>query len=135
MINGIPFEIVEHDWRTLLQWNFCCEYSRIDLVGIAEVDKRRAYGLRFTPKHGDPFVCFYDRETFLLVRMDQIQWFRKGQKDPAVAYAVNGYFRDYRTKGAIKLPVVIAIPRSEGDLVLELGKLKTGEAIPDSVFQ
>jgi hypothetical protein len=135
MLNGISLGIMEQDWRTLLEWDFCCNYSRIELVGMAEVDKRLAYALRFTPKRGDPFVCFYDRETFLLVRTDQIQRFQTNKKEPEVVYRVESFFRNYRPQGAIKLPMVIAIPRSEGELVFEVSKVKLGGAIADSVFQ
>jgi len=135
MINGISMEIVEQDWRNLLEWDFCCGYSHIDLIGIGEVDKKSAYALRFTPKHGDPFVCFYDRETFLLVRTDQIQRFRMNEKEREAVYKIETYFRDYRTQGAIKLPRVIVIPRTQGELAFELSKVKLGGVIPDSVFQ
>ena len=37
--------------------------------------------------------------------------------------------------GDVKLPFVIAIPRPEGDLVFEVSKTKTNEAIRDSVFR
>jgi hypothetical protein len=135
MINGVSPGIVERDWRSLVQWDFCCDYSRIELVGIGEVDKKPAFALRFTPKQGDPFVCFYDRETFLLVRTDQIQRFRTSRNGPDNVYKVESYFRDYRAQGSVKLPMVIAIPRSEGDLVFEVSKVKQGDAVADSVFQ
>ncbi len=135
MINGVSMEIVERDWRTLLEWDFCCDYSRIELIGMGDADKRPAYALRFTPKHGDPFVCFYDRETFLLVRTDQVQRFRMNEKEREAVYKIETYFRDYRIQGAIKLPRVIAIPRTQGELVFELSKVKPGEVISDSIFQ
>jgi hypothetical protein len=135
MINGVSTEIVERDWRSLVQWDFCCDYSRIELIGLGEADKRPAFALRFTPKSGDPFVCFYDRESFLLVRTDQIQRFRRSRNGPDNLYKVESYFRDYRAQGGVKLPRVIAIPRNEGELVFELSKVKPGEVISASVFQ
>ena len=134
-MNGFTTEIVEQDWRSLVEWDFCCGFKSIELVGIGEVDNRPAYGLRFTPKQGDPFACFYDRETFLLVRTDQIQRFRMNDQGPERVYVVKSYFRDYRTEGGIKLPQVIAIATTEGEFVFRLGKVKAGEKIPDSVFQ
>jgi hypothetical protein len=135
VINGVDTSIVEHDWRTLLQWDFCCAYN-IELIGIGEVDKRPAYGLRFTSKHGgDPFVCFYDRETFLLVRIDHIQRVRTSRNRAETVYGVESIFRDYRVLDGIKLPFVIAIPRPEGDVIFEVSKVKTGVAIKDSVFE
>lgn len=135
VINGVDTWIVEDDWRKLLQWDFCCAYN-VELIGVGEVDKRLAYGLRFTPKKGgDPFVCFYDRETFLLVRIDRIDWFRTSRNQAATVHKVESIFRDYRVQGGVKLPFVIAIPRPEGDVGFEVSKIKTNEAVADSVFQ
>jgi hypothetical protein len=135
VIDGVHTWIVESDWRILLRWDFCCGYN-IELIGMGEVDKRLAYGLRFTSKRGgDPFVCFYDRETFLLVRIDRIDPFRTGPTQVETVHKVESIFRDYREQGGIKLPFVIAIPRSEGDVVFEVSKIKTGEPVKDSVFE
>lgn len=135
VINGVDTWFVEYDWRTLLKWDFCCAYE-IELIGIGEVDERQAYGLRFTPKKGgDPFLCFYDRETFLLVRIDRIAHSRTNKNRAETVYRVESIFRDYREQGGLKLPSVIAIPRPEGDLVFEVSKIKVNEAVKDSVFE
>jgi len=135
VINGVNTWIVEDDWRKLLQWDFSRDYN-IELIGIGEVDKRLAYGLRFKPKKGgNAFVCFYDRETFLLVRVDRADWFRTSRNQSATVHKVESIFRDYRMEGGIKLPFVIAIPRPEGDVVFEVSKINLNEAISDSVFQ
>jgi hypothetical protein len=135
VIDGVHTWIMESNWRTLLRWDFCCAYN-IELIGMGEVDKRLAYGLRLTSKHGgDPFVCFYDRETFLLVRIDRIDRFQRGPNRIETVHNVESIFRDYREQGGIKLPFVIAIPRPEGDVVFEVSKIKTNEAVADSVFQ
>jgi hypothetical protein len=134
VIDGVDTWIVEHDWVRLMQWDFGA--YNIELIGIGEVDKRLAYGLRFTPKKGgEPFVCFYDRETFLLVRIDQIERVRTSRNRAEAAYKVESIFRDYREQGGIKLPFVIAIPRPEGDVIFEVSKIKTGEPVKDSVFE
>jgi hypothetical protein len=133
--NGVDTWIVEDDWRKLLQWDFTRDYN-IELIGIGEVDKRLAYGLRFTPKKGgQPFVCFYDRETFLLVRIDRIAHSRTNKNRAEAVYKVESIFRDYREQGGVKVPFVIAIPRPEGDVVFEVSKIKMKEAIRDSVFE
>ena len=135
VINGVDTWIVEYDWLRLMQWDFCCAYN-IELIGVSEVDKRLAYGLRFTPKKGgQPFLCFYDRETFLLVRIDHIERNRTSRNREEKVYRVESIFRDYREQGGIKLPSVIAIPRPEGDVVFEVNKIKANEAVKDSVFE
>jgi hypothetical protein len=135
VINGVNTWIVEDDWRKLLQWDFSRDYN-IELIGVGEVDKRLAYGLRFTPKKGgNAFVCFYDRETFLLVRIDRSDWFRTRKNQEATVHKVESIFRGYHAEGGIQLPSVIAIPRPEGDVVFEVGKIKAGEPVKDSVFE
>jgi hypothetical protein len=134
MINGAGMEIVEQSLVSLLEWDIS-EYSRIQIIGKAQVEKRWTYALRFTPKKGDPQVRYYDMENFLLLRMDQVQRFRQAKGLPEMAYAVTSYFRDYRQFGALKLPQQIAVSRSLGDLIFELGNVKANVEIPESVFQ
>jgi hypothetical protein len=134
MINGAGMEIVEQCMMSLLEWDIS-EYKRIEIIGKAQVEKRWTYALRFTPKKGDPQVRYYDMENFLLLRMDQVQRFREAKTLPEMAYAVTTYFRDYREFGALKLPQQIAVSRSIGDLVFELGSVKANVEIPESVFK
>jgi len=131
---GVDTWFVESDWRALLRWDFSA--YNIELIGIGEVDKKQAYGLRFTSKKGgDPFLCFYDRETFLLVRMDRIAHSQSDKNRAEAVYKVENIFRDYREQGGLKLPFVIAIPRPEGDVVFEVSKIKMNEPVKDSVFE
>lgn len=134
MINGAGMEIVERCLTSLLEWD-TSSYSKIEIIGRAQVDKRWAYAMRFTPKQGDPQVRYYDMENFLLLRMDQVQRFRQANNVPEMAYAVVSYFRDYRQFGALKLPQQIAVSRSVGDLIFQLSNVKAGMDIPDSAFR
>ena len=134
MINGAGMEIVEQCLVSLLEWDIR-DYKKIELIGRAQVDKRWAYALRFTPSQGDPQVRYYDSENFLMVRMDQVQRFRESKNGREMAYAVVSYFRDYRPVGALKLPHQIAVSRDIGDLTFDLAKVKTDVKIPDSAFR
>ena len=134
MINGAGMEIVEQCLRSLLEWDIR-DYSKIELIGRAQVESRWALAVRFTPKKGDPQVRYYDMESYLLVRMDQVQRFHQAKGLPEMAYAVTSYFQDYRQYGALKLPEHIAVSRSLGDLIFELGSVKANVEIPESVFQ
>src|ERR1051326_4596557 len=123
MINGAGMEIVEQCLVSLLEWDIR-DYKKIELIGRAQVDKRWAYALRFTPSQGDPQVRYYDSENFLMVRMDQVQRFRESKNGREMAYAVVSYFRDYRPVGALKLPHQIAVSRDIGDLTFDLAKVR-----------
>ena len=134
MINGAGMEMVEQSLLTLLEWDIR-DYKSIELIGRAQVEKRWAFALRFTPRQGDAQVRYYDMENHLLVRMDQVQRFRQANSIPEVAYKVTTYFRDYRPFGALKLPQHIAISRDLGDLVFEVVNVQAGVEIPDSAFR
>lgn len=134
MINGAGMEVVEQCLKSLLEWDVR-DYSKIELIGRAEVEKRWALAVRFTPKKGDPQVRYYDAENFLMVRMDQVQRYRESRDFPEAAYAISSYFGDYRQFGAVKLPQRIVVNRFPADMVFELGSVKVNVEIPDSEFR
>jgi hypothetical protein len=134
MINGAGMQLVEQSLASLLEWDIR-EYKKIELIGRAQVEKRWAFAVRFTPRQGDSQVRYYDMENHLMVRMDQVQRMKQANNIPEMAYAVTTYFRDYRQYGALKLPQHIAVSRDVGDLLFELDSVKTGVEIPDSEFR
>ena len=131
-IKGTNAEVVERCLMSLLEWDIH-GYKNIELIGRAQVDRRWAYALRFTPQQGDPQVRYYDMENFLMVRMDQLQRYRMDKNLPEKAYAVVTYFRNYRQLGALKLPQEIVISH-DPELVFEFTHVKYSEEIPDSAF-
>jgi hypothetical protein len=133
MINGAGIQIVENDWLSLLETDFKERYSRIDLVGLTMVAKHMAYAVRFTPKAGDPEVRYYDRETFYMVRLDQVQRFKANKDERELAYTIESYFPEYRNVGGISLPKVILVSRDIGNLIFDNSQIKI-EEIPESVF-
>jgi hypothetical protein len=123
-----------HDLRNLLVWQVP-EDVKMELFGRTEIDGRCAVGLRFTPHEGDPVMRFYDSETFLLVRMDQVERFRLTKDGAQAARLVQSYFSDFKESGGLKLPRVIRISRPQGESELKLSKIEANVKIDDSVFQ
>jgi hypothetical protein len=134
MINGAGMEIVEQCMASLLEWDVH-DYSKVELIGKAQVQNRLALALRFTPKKGDPQVRYYDTENFLMLRMDQVQRLRQAKGLPEAVYAISSYFEDYRQFGTVKLPQRIVVNRFQVDLVFELGSVKANVEIPESEFR
>jgi type III secretion system FlhB-like substrate exporter len=132
-IKGTIAENVERCLMSLLEWDIHT-YKNIELIGRAQVDRRWAYALRFTPQQGDSQVRYYDMENFLMVRMDQLQRYRIAKDLPEKAYAVVTYFHNYRQLGALKLPQEIVISH-DPELVFEFTNVKYSEEIPDSAFR
>jgi hypothetical protein len=131
-IKGNNAENVERCLMSLLEWDIH-DYKNIELIGRAQIDRRWAYALRFTPQQGDPQVRYYDMENSLMVRMDQLQRYRMAKDLPEKVYAVVTYFRNYRQLGALKLPQEIVISQYP-ELVFEFTNVKYSEEIPDSAF-
>ncbi len=135
MINGAGMQLVENCLVSLLQPD-TSDYSKVELIGRAEVDNRWAYAVRFTPKQGDPDIRYYDMENYLLVRMDQVQRYSPANSLPETTYRVTSYFRDYREVDGLRLPRQIVIDRGvSGDLIFQIARVKTGVEIPDSEFR
>ncbi len=134
MLNGIGIWILEQSWRSLLEWEFSKDYTRIELIGLAKVNKKLTYALRFTPRNGDPQIRYFDTESFLMVRLDQVQRFRDTKTGPEMAYRLESYYSDYRDVDGITLPRTISINRAEGDFLFAATSVKTGIDVDDSVF-
>ena len=134
-INGVSVYILEANWLALTQSEFNQHYSQIALAGLAEVDGKWAYALRFKPKEGDPQVRYYDCQSFLMVRMDLAQRLREQKDGPEFAYKVEAHFSDYRDSGGIKLPRQIKATSSSGSMTLDVNDVHTNRPLDDSVFQ
>lgn len=130
----VNIKVIEQDLHSLLESDFTA-YEKVELIGRAEVDKRWALGLRFTPHEGDPVMRFYDSETFLLVRMDQVERFRLTKDGPQAARLVQSYFSDFKESGGLRLPRVIRIIRPQGEAELKLSKIEANVKIDETVFQ
>lgn len=109
--------------------------TKVELLGRTEVDGRCALGLSFTPPKGYHWMRFYDCETFLLVRMDQVERLRRFKDGPETEQVVRSYFADYKESFGLKLPRVIRISRPQGESELKLSKIEANVKIDDSVLQ
>jgi hypothetical protein len=108
---------------------------KVELLGRTQVDGRCALGLSFTPPRGYRVMRFYDCETFLLVRMDQVERIRRFKDGPEIEQVVRSYFTDYEESFGLKLPRVIRISRPQGESELKLSNIQVNVKIDDSVFQ
>lgn len=134
-VNWITVDILEEDWLALTESEFEQHYTRIELLGLATVDRQWAYALLFTPKIGDRQRRYYDCQSFLLVRMDSAQRTRTKRDGVEHAYEVETYYSDYRNFGGIKFPEHIEAKSPAGSLVLELNSLHINRPVNDSVFR
>lgn len=143
-INGVTVQSLEQAWLALGEWDFTQRYSQISLVGRSDVDGKPAYALLFTPREGDPEIRYFDAETFLLVRMDQVGRFRLKQDGPETKTKIETYYSDYKESGGIKFPrLVVAMgnppmaspqtPKNRVEFVVS--GLKVNNTFDDAVFK
>jgi len=109
--------------------------TKVELLGRTEVDGRCALGLSFTPARGYRVMRYYDCETFLLVRMDQVEHIRRFKDGPQTEQVVQSYFTDYKESFGLKLPRLIRISRPQGESELKLSEIEMNVKIDDSVFE
>ena len=131
----LSIRVIEQDLRSLLEWDYDEDYEKVEVIGRAEVNKRWAVAVRFTSHEGDPVMRFYDSETFLLVRMDQVERFQRTKDGPQNARIVQSYFSDYKESGGLMLPRAMRISRPQVEFELKIAKLEPNVKIDDSVFQ
>jgi hypothetical protein len=134
-LNGVTLNILEENWLGLIESEFDQRYKPIEVVGLADVDGKRAYALKFVPKFGDPQVRYYDCENFLMVRMDLVQRIRLRKDGPESAYKVETYYSEYRDSGGINFPKKIRATASSGNLVLDIHEVRTNTPVNDSAFR
>lgn len=134
-VNGVTLEALEKSWFILLEWEFDQQhYTRIELVGLAEIEGRWAYALGFTPRLGDRQVRYFDSETFLLLRVDQAQRIRQEKNGPESAYKVETSYFDYRDSEGIKFPRRVEASASNGSVVFDVHQVHPNAPVDEVVF-
>jgi len=118
---------LEAEFHRALKWREL--YRAIEPAGEDQVDGRRAYVLRLTPKGGKPALHYYDAETFLLVRQDLVQDTTQGP------LPVRAFFSDYREVGGIKTPFRIEQELPAGRIVIQFHEIRNNIALDDAIFR
>src|SRR5215468_534624 len=76
-------------------------YSKLTLLGLAQLDNREAYVIEAAPPRGQPEKLYFDRQTGLLVRTDIVPDLGPEKMQAQI------YFEDYRAVDGVKLPFAI----------------------------
>lgn len=133
MMNGVSASLIERDLLLLIESDWGKDaYRKIDLAGLAKIEGKWAYAMRFEPKQGDPQVRYFDSETFLLVRIDQAQRVMSTKNGPEYAYKIETYLSDYQTREGVSLPREIRYRCSVGDLLLKVSGVKVNVPIDEA---
>jgi photosynthetic reaction center cytochrome c subunit len=103
-------------------------YSKLTLLGLAQLDNREAYVIEAAPQRRQPEKLYFDCQTGLLVRMDLVT--NLGQ-DKTQAQM---YFEDYRAVDGVKLPFAIRRARPGFSYTYQFDEIKLNVPLDDSRF-
>lgn len=127
-LTSLECDQLKEQTRLSEQLNWKERYTKADLIGVRQVDKKDAYALRLTPKTGKPVVMYYDAATFLLVRMDMMM------ETPNGTMPVESYYTDYRTIGGIKMAHQIRQRIANIEMTVKMTSIQVNSNVPDTQF-
>jgi photosynthetic reaction center cytochrome c subunit len=103
-------------------------YSKLTLLGLAQLDNREAYVIEAAPPHGQPERLYFDRQTGLLVRLDRVPNLGPQKMQ------MHTYFEDYRAVDGVKLPFAIRRARPGFTWTYQFDEIKLNAPLDDSRF-
>jgi Photosynthetic reaction centre cytochrome C subunit len=103
-------------------------YSKLTLLGMAQLDDREAYVIEATPPRGQPEKLYFDRQIGLLVRMDFAP--NLGQEKMRVQM----YFEDYRAVDGVKMPFAIRRTRPGFTWTYQFDEIKLNVPLDNARF-
>jgi hypothetical protein len=103
-------------------------YSKLTLLGLAQLDNREAYVIEASPLRGQPEKLYFDRQSGLLVRQDRVM--ERGQEKMLLQI----HFEDYRTVDGVKLPFAIRRARPHFTWTYQFDEIKLNAPLDDGRF-
>jgi len=103
-------------------------YSKMTVLGLAQLDNCEAYVIEAAPPRGRPEKLYFDRQTGLLVRMDIVP--DLGQEK----MQMQAYFEDYRVVDGVKLPFAIRRARPGFTWTYQFDEIKLNAPLEDAKF-
>jgi hypothetical protein len=120
------FKVRDSRFNAPLYWRSL--YQKVECVGVENVDDHPCYKVVMTPEVGAPQTCYYDRQSFRMLRMDVVVKLPQGPL-PAVVR-----FDDYKKVDGVLIPHKIT-QRSLGlDQILTVDTIECNVDIPAERF-
>jgi zinc protease len=108
------------NWRSL--------FTRVETVGVEDVNGKECYKLMLTPKAGKPITRFYDKQSTLLLKSVMTMATAMGE------VTVESTFDDYRKEGDILSPHKVGNKAMGQQFSITIDKIEYNAAIPPSKF-
>ena len=116
----------EADFYKELHWKE--HYSKLECVGIEDVEGKPAYKLVLTPKSGKPITEYYDKASHLLVKETSTT------ASPMGDVLVEEFPTDYKTVDGVLIPHKVTQKVLTQEIVVTLKEIKHNVEIPADAF-
>ena len=103
-------------------------HTKMEVVGVKMVNDVKTYAVRLTRAQGPSATQYFDEETKLLVRVDDIS------VSPQGSTPTETYFSDWKAVDGVKSPYTVRQVIAGNEMTLTTTSVKNNVAIPDSVF-
>jgi zinc protease len=117
----------EADFYKELHWKEL--NSKVECVGIEDVDGKPAYKLVLTPKSGKPTTEYYDKTSHLLVKEASTA------PSPMGEVQVEEFPTDYKAVDGVLFPFKVTQKVLTQEIVLTLTEIKHNVELPDNAFK
>jgi zinc protease len=104
-------------------------YSKVECVGIEDVDGKPAYKIVLTPKSGKPVTEFYDKTTHLIVKETSTSATPDGE------VTVDSLPTDFKVVDGVLIPFTITQKVLNQEIVLKLSEIKHNVDLAADAFQ
>jgi hypothetical protein len=121
-------------WRHLIEPNVD-GYLSVTLTGLAQIQGKWAYALRFVPLKGDSHIRYYDAESFLVTQIEMVQRLKSTDGGADSGYKVYVEFEDYRPTDGLRFPRLLTGASEQGNLEFRVTSVRTNVPVDDSTFQ
>jgi zinc protease len=103
-------------------------YTKMEVKGKQKVGDRETYVVEATPAEGAPDKYYFDTQTGLIVRMDQVL------ESPLGQIPFESILEDYRDVDGVKTPFVVRRNSSVINLTIKLDEVKHNVPVEDAKF-
>jgi hypothetical protein len=117
----------EADFYKELRWKEL--YSKVECVGVEDVDGKPAYKVLLTPKSGKQTTEYYDKASHLLVK--QVA----SVSTPMGDIAAENYPSDYKKVDGILMPFTSTQKILTQQIVMKINDVKHNEDVPADTFK
>jgi len=105
------------------------DYPKMVLKGTEKVSGRDAYVIEATTPEGTtPDKLYFDKETFMIVRLDSVR------ESPQGTIPIQAYFEDYRTVDGISMPFTVRQAVAGSDIIIRFTDVRHDAPIDDAKF-